>query len=349
MVSDFETEPQYQLDGTRLATWMDASGLPGEGEALEHRFISGGTQNEIYEVRRGALHGALRMPPPAAPESRDAGILREWRIIEALDGTDVPHTPAIASCTDASVLGRPFYLMGFVDGWSPMNVDGWPPPFDTDLAARKGLAYQLVEGIALLSGVDWRAKGLADLGRPDGFHERQVDRWTAFLERIKGRDLPGFDEASAWLRAHRPIDFVPGIMHGDYQFANVMYRHGAPARLAAIVDWEMGTVGDPKLDLGWVVHPWPEDTDVADDGFSYVDMKGMPSRSELLAHYAQVSGRQVDDIDYYCILAKWKLAVVLEQGFQRAGDDEKLLAFGPVVLNLMQGAADLAETTDYSR
>jgi aminoglycoside phosphotransferase (APT) family kinase protein len=289
------------------------------------------------------------MPPPAAPEARDAGILREWRIIEALDGTDVPHTPAVASCPDASVLGRPFYIMGFVDGWSPMNVDGWPPPFDADLPTRRGLAYELVEGIALLSKVDWRAKGLADLGRPDGFHERQVDRWTAFLERIKGRDLPGFEEASAWLRAHRPIDFVPGIMHGDYQFANVMYRHGAPAQLAAIVDWEMGTVGDPKLDLGWVVHSWPDDTDVVDDGFSYVDMKGMPSRSELLGHYAQVSGRQVDDIDYYCVLAKWKLAVVLEQGFQRAGDDDKLLAFGPVVLNLMKGAADLAETSNYSR
>ena len=108
--------------------------------------------------------------------------------------------------------------------------------------------------------VDWRAKGLADLGRPDGFHERQVDRWTAFLERIKGRELPGFDEAAAWLRAHRPIDYIPGLMHGDYQFANVMFENGAPARLAAIVDWEMGTVGDPKLDLGWVVQSWPDDT-----------------------------------------------------------------------------------------
>jgi len=136
-------------------------------------------------------------------------------------------------------------------------------------------------------------------------------------------------------------------MHGDYQFANVMYEHGAPARLAAIVDWEMGTVGDPKLDLGWVVHSWPEDTSEIDDDFSYVDMKGMPSRSEMLEHYSSVAGRQVDDIDYYCILAKWKLGVVLEQGFQRAGDDEKLQAFGPIVLDLMRDAAELAERSDY--
>jgi aminoglycoside phosphotransferase (APT) family kinase protein len=340
------------IDADRLAAWMDDEGLPGKGEQLEHGFISGGSQNEIYEIRRGKLHGALRIPPPEAPGSRDDGILREWRIIEALDGTEVPHTPAIAACRDLGVLGRAFYIMGFVEGWSPMGLDDrrWPAPFDTDLDARKGLSYQLVEGIALLGNVDWKAKGLQDLGRPDGFHERQVDRWTAFLERIKGRELPGFEEAAAWLRAHRPLDYVPGLMHGDYQFANVMYRDGAPAQLAAIVDWEMGTVGDPKLDLGWVVQSWPDDTTAESAKTEgYVDMYGMPSRDEVLAHYASVSGRQVDDVDYYVILAKWKLAVVLEQGFQRAGNDEKLQAFGPIVLDLMRGAADLAESTDYGR
>ena len=336
-------------DEDRLVAWLDAQGL-GVGAPLEHGYISGGSQNEIYELRRGDLHCAMRIPPPSAPAPRDEGIVREWRIIEALGGTDVPHTEAIAVCTDKSVLGRTFYLMGFVDGWSPMSTRRlWPPPFDTDLEARRGLALQLVEGIALLSRVDWQAKGLADLGRPDGFHERQVDRWTAFLERIKGRELPGFEEAAAWLRSHRPIDYVPGLMHGDYQFANVMFKHGAPARLAAIVDWEMGTVGDPKLDLGWVVHSRPDDTSSDEDrAGGYVVMAGMPSRDEILAHYSKVSGRQVDDIDYYNVLAKWKLAVVLEQGYQRRGNDEKLQAFGPIVLELMQSAADLAESTSYS-
>jgi aminoglycoside phosphotransferase (APT) family kinase protein len=336
------------LDEARLDAWLDERGLPGRGEPLETGFVSGGTQNEIYEVRRGDLHGALRIPPAGAPATRDEGILREWRIIEALAGTDVPHTAALAACADPSVLGRTFYLMGFVDGWSPMGVDGWPAPFDADLEARQGLAYELVDGIALLSKVDWQARGLHDLGRPDGFHERQVDRWTAFLDRVRGRELPGFDEAAAWLRAHRPLDYLPGLMHGDYQFANVMYRHGGPARLAAIVDWEMGTVGDPKLDLAWVVQSWPEDTSGGEGAVGgYVDMTGMPSRSQVLARYAEVSGRQVDDIDYYVVLAQWKLAVVLEQGFQRAGDDERLLAFGPVVLELMQAAGELAASSDY--
>jgi aminoglycoside phosphotransferase (APT) family kinase protein len=341
------TEPT--IDVARLTAWMDDAGLPGKGEPTAATFLSGGTQNVIFLITRGEHRSVIRLPPPGAPADRDKGILREWRIIEALDGTDVPHTEAIGVCADASVLGRPFYLMGFVDGWSPMdNAGRWPEPFHTDIELRAGLSYQLAEGIALLSKVDWQAKGLADLGRPDGFHERQVTRWTGFYDRIKGREIVGLDEATEWLRHHAPLDFIPGLMHGDYQFANVMYRHGGPAQLAALVDWEMGTVGDPKLDLAWMVQTWPEDPaapEASDTG--YVDMRYMPTRDQVVEHYAQVSGRQVDDLDYYLILAKWKLAIVLEQGFQRAGDDVKLQAFGPIVPELMASAAELAATTDY--
>jgi aminoglycoside phosphotransferase (APT) family kinase protein len=338
------------IDFERLAAWMDENGMPGKGEPIEQRFLSGGSQNEVYEIRRGDERCVIRIPPAEAPADRDEGILREWRIVQALDGSDVPHTPAVGVCEDASVLGRPFYLMGFVDGWSPMGLveRQWPEPFESDLATRAGLGFQLAEGIALLSKVDWRARGLEGLGRPENFHERQVDRWTSFFDRIKFRDLDGMDVASEWLRTHKPLDYIPGIMHGDYQFANVMFEHGAPAQLAAIVDWEMGTVGDPKLDLGWMVQGWPEDT-TAPDSVGYVNMQGMPSRDQVIAHYAEVSGRQVDDIDYYVILAKWKLGIVLERGFARAGDDEKLLAFGPVIVDLMKSAAELAESTDYGK
>ncbi|QXW05677.1 phosphotransferase family protein [Rhodococcus globerulus] len=326
---------------------MDGEGL-GKGAPLEHRYLSGGTQNEIYELTRDDFRCVIRIPPPEAPANRDKGILREWQIISALDGTDVPHTEAIAVCEDASVLGRPFYLMGFVDGWSPMDDRNWPEPFKSDLEARSGLGYQLAEGIALLSKVDWKAKGLQDLGRPDGFHERQVDRWTSLFEKIKGRELEGIEVATEWLRNHKPLDFIPGIMHGDYQFANVMFENGAPARLSAIVDWEMGTVGDPKLDLAWMLEGWPKDTSAPEAATSsYVNLQGIPSMEQLAGHYSEISGRQVDDLDYYRILAKWKLAIILEQGFQRAGDNEKLLAFGPIVAQSMIAAAELAETTEY--
>ncbi len=350
---DEEARTADLIDPDRLGRWMDAQGLPGAGIPLEFSFISGGSQNEIFKISRGDFRCALRRPPKLAPPGRDEGIVREWRIIEALDGTDVPHTSAVGLCTDQSVLGCNFYLMGLIDGWSPIVLrdEPLPAPFDTDVEARRGLAFQLVEGIAKLAQVDWRAKGLTDLGRPDGYHDRQVERWLKFLERVKTRELPGLDVASAWLAAHRPIDFVPGIMHGDYQFANVMYHHGAPARLAAIIDWEMGTVGDPKLDLGWVVQDWPEETN-GPDAVSYIDRTGMPGKSELIEHYGKESGRQVDDMDYYVVLAKWKLGIVLEQGYTRAiqgdGENDKLLSFGPLVLELIAGAAEVAESSDYA-
>lgn len=334
------------LDTAALTAWLDTTELPGKGEPLEYSFVSGGSQNEIFEIRRGELHGALRKPPTSAPEPRDEGILREWRIIEGLDGTGVPSTPALGVCTDKSVLGRPFYLMGFVDGWSPMSGP-LPEPFKSDPEARRELAYALIGGIVSMGEVDWRARGLEGLGRPDGFHDRQVSRWVRFYERIKARELEGFDEATQWLETHRPLDFKPGIMHGDYQFANVMFHHGRPGRLAAIIDWEMGTVGDPKLDLAWALQAWPEDTSVPKSVGSYMDITGMPGRSELLAFYHEQSGRQVDDFDYYLVLAKWKLAIVLEQGYQRRGDDPKLQAFGEVVANSMRGAAEMAASSDY--
>jgi aminoglycoside phosphotransferase (APT) family kinase protein len=334
------------IDEAALARWLDSQDIPGTGEPMEVSFVSGGSQNEIFEIRRGELHAALRKPPTNAPEPRNDGILREWRIIEALDGTDVPHTAAIGVCADASVLGRPFYLMGFVDGWSLMGRSGWPPPFDADPNARRGLATELVDGVVRMGNVDWRARGLEDLGRPDGFHDRQVERWMRFYNRIAGRELPGLEVATEWLATHRPLDFVPGLMHGDYQFANVMYHDGAPARLAAIIDWEMGTIGDPKLDLAWVLREWPADTSAATSAGNY-DVSGMPGYAELLEYYSSRSGRQVDDFDYYLVLAAWKLAIVLEQGYQRAGGDPKLQGFGSVVLTLMARAADLARSSAY--
>jgi aminoglycoside phosphotransferase (APT) family kinase protein len=340
------TTEAVSLDTAVLGEWLDTTDLPGKGEPIECSFVAGGSQNEIFEIRRGELHGALRKPPTSAPAARDEGILREWRIIAGLDGSDVPHTRALGVCTDAAVIGRPFYIMGFVDGWSPMG-DALPEPFVTDAEARSELAYELIRGIVAMGQVDWQARGMASLGRPEGYHDRQVERWTRFYERVRNRDVPGYAEATAWLAAHRPIDFVPGVMHGDYQFANVMFKHGRPGTLAAIIDWEMGTIGDPKLDLAWALQAWPEDTNPPKAAQNYMDLTGMPGRTQLLEYYAEHSGRQVDDWDYYLVLARWKLAIVLEQGFQRADGDPKLLQFGDVVLDAMRGAAELAESTDY--
>jgi aminoglycoside phosphotransferase (APT) family kinase protein len=333
------------VDAEKLSWFMNERGLPGAGEALETRFITGGASNELFEIKRGEHRFALRRPPRVVPAGRNETMLREYRVLKALADTDVPHAKVVAVCDDPDLLGGCFYVMELVDGWSPLGGGGWPTPFDTDLEARRGLAFELVLGIAKLAKVDWRSKALQGFGRPDGFHERQVDRWMSHLDKVRFRDLPGIDEAAAWLRVHRPRNYEPGIMHGDYQFANVMFRNGAPARLAAIVDWEMATVGDPLLDLGWVVQGWVDPDGDRSQG-SYVDMTGMPSRAELLEVYEAESGRSTEDIGYYVILAKFKLAVVLEAGYARAvqgeADNPKMMAFGNVVLDLARSAGDLA-------
>ncbi|MCH7875877.1 MAG: phosphotransferase family protein [Gemmatimonadetes bacterium] len=337
-----------------LAAWMDEEKLGPAGESVALRFVTGGASNELFRVTRGDFCAALRRPPRNVPAGRNETMMREYRIIEALADTDVPHTRALGSCDDEDVIGASFYLMEFVDGWSPISEPEWPEPFLTDLDARAGLAYELVEGIARLSRVDWKAVGLEGLGRPDGFHERQVDRWFAHLEKFKFREIPGLDVAGAWLREHKPRSYEPGIMHGDYQFANVMFHHGGPARMAAIVDWEMGTVGDPLLDLAWVVMGWPDDTSPKNDGdksssLGYVDYAGMPSKDQILERYSIVSGRDVDEIDYYVILARFKMAIVLEGGYARyvqgGADNEKMAAFGGVVLDMARNSAELARTT----
>ena len=336
------------VDPEKLARWMDEKGLPGAGSPVEMKFITGGASNELFEIRRGDERMALRRPPRKVPKGRNETMLREYRVLEALKDTDVPHSRVLGACDDPSLFGACFYVMEFVDGWSCMNIDGWPAPFDADLEARKGLAYELVDAIARLGQVDWKARGLEGFGKPEGFHEHQVDRWYAHLQAFKFREIPGLDEAGQWLREHKPKAYRPGIIHGDYQFANVMYRHGAPAQMAAIVDWEMATVGDPLLDLAWVVMSWPN-ADEDRSGKGYVDYTGMPDREELLERYARTSGLPVDEMDYYVILARFKMAVVLEGGYARyvkgGADNPKMAMFGDVVLDMASRASELARTT----
>jgi aminoglycoside phosphotransferase (APT) family kinase protein len=289
----------------------------------------------------------LRIPPAAAPAARHDGLRRELRLLRALKGAEVPHAELVEGTDDADVLGAPFYLMEPVDGWSPMGTGMWPEPFESDLSLRPSLAFELVRGAALLGSVDWEARGLTGFGRPENFHQRQVDRWLSFLSGYKFRDLPGLDEAAAWLRAHRPRHWSPGIMHGDYQFANVMYSHEVPAKLAAVIDWEMTTIGDPLLDLGWILISWPPE---GDDMTRYVSLDGMPSRDEMLQHYEKISGRSTEDIDYYVVLARWKLGIVLEMSYAKfaAGGvvDPKVASFGTLVLELIRKAAELSRSAN---
>lgn len=334
------------IDVGRLGRWMDEKSLPGSGSPLVVTPIAGGASNEIFELRRGDSRLVLRRPPRNVPQGRNETMLREYRVVAALRDTDVPHSRVHAWCDDTDVIGACFYIMDHVDGWTPMGQ--LETPFDTDIEAKRGLGWELIDAIARLAVVDWRAAGLTDFGRPDGFLDRQVDRWLSHLGRFKFRELPGLDAAANWLRRHTPKSFRPGIIHGDYQFANVMFHHGAPARMAAIVDWEMSTIGDPLLDLAWVLMGWV-DPGEEQRSKQYFDYTGMQSRDDLIQRYARHTSLPVDAIDYYVVLARFKMACVLEGGYARyvqgGADNPKMAAFGDVVLDMAARAADLARTS----
>lgn len=345
-----QTADDVGLDTEALARFMDEHQLPGAGVPALTR-LTGGSQNELYLVTRGDARSVLRTRGIGSGAERHQGLLRELTLLRALQGTDVPHAELLAGSEDDLVLGAPFYLMKEVDGWSPSG--SWPSPYQEDPSTRGPLAHGLVEGAAKLARVDWRARGLEGFGRPDNFHDRQVDRWLAFYDDYSFRDLPGLEEATQWLRANRPRQWEPGIMHGDYQFANVMFSPEVPTHLAAVIDWEMTTIGDPLLDLAWALIAWgPEGDDMT--ASRYLDLDGMPSREDLLARYEEISGRSTEDFDYYLVLARWKLAIVLEKTYARIaakGDVENhpLASFGPMILELVRKAAELSATLPTKR
>ena len=326
------------LDLSALTDWLDSNEVPGSGEPVTTRALTGGTTNVVFHLSRGGHEFVLRMSPTGMSTRAGTTMLREYTVLRALHGTDVPCARAWALCPDPAVLGSPFYVMDYIEGWSPAASDDWPAPFDVDPSARRGLATELIEAIARLSRVDWQSRGLADFGHPEDFHDRQVDRWLAQFADVRFRALPGLEEAATWLRANRPRDWSPGIMHGDYQFANVMFAHGAPARLVAIIDWELSTIGDPLLDLAWVLMS-------ADWNAAKFDLSGLPSHAELIEQYRRSSGRSVADIDYYLILARFKMAVILEGGYARSRNDPRharSAGFGAISLDLAARAGAMA-------
>jgi aminoglycoside phosphotransferase (APT) family kinase protein len=307
------------VDFDVVSTWMDEQGLPA-GPIEDAHLLAGGTQNVLVQFRRGGREFVLRRGPQhLRPKSNDA-LRREARVLAALDGSDVPHPGFIAGCLDETVMhGAVFYLMEPVDGFNPTVT--LPALHASDAAVRHEMGLQAAGAVAALGRVDHVAVGLADVGKPEGFLARQVPRWLSELdgysrfERYPGPDIPGVDKVADWLDRNLPTPSPNGIIHGDYHLANLMYRYDGP-QVAAIVDWEMCTIGDPLLDLGWLIAVWggAGATGVGALG----DAGGLPTTDELVAHYARNSDRDLSAIDFYTVLACFKLGIVLEGTHARA-------------------------------
>lgn len=301
------------LDLDALASFLRAHGVATDG-ALRGEVVAGGRSNLTYIVEDRAHCWVVRRPPLAhvLPTAHD--MAREWRIISALQGTPIPVPGAVVLCEDPSVIGAPFYVMDFVDGHVVRDSlpENWPQTAET----RQAMSAALVDTLLALHNAEPTALGLEGFGHPDGFLERQVRRWWKQWEASKTRELPAIEELHRRLLVAVPPQSAPGIVHGDYRFDNVIYKRDDPGHIAAVVDWEMSTIGDPLCDLGLLVVYWvtgPEDTDADILPGAHAGLgSGFPSWSEMVARYAAASERDLGHLEWYVALGHYKLAIIAE-------------------------------------
>lgn len=338
------------VDLPALGRWMDAQGLP-EGEITDLAPLGGGTQNIMLRFIRGDRDYVMRRAPKHPRPVSNEVLRREARLLGALRDTDVIAPRVIAACTDESVLGGSvFYLMEPVDGFNPGTE--LPGLHAGDASIRHAMVLSAVEGIARLGNVDYEALGLADFGKPDGFVERQVSRWLRELEGYRkndgyaGPDIPYLDRVAQWLESNRPQRWRPGVMHGDCHLANMMFRWDGP-ELAAMVDWEMSTIGDPLLDLGWQIATNPAGAAGAAVTPALAAAGGVPTAAEMIEHYARFSDRDLSAITWYTVLAGFKLGIILEGTHARAAAGKAPREIGDklhgITVQLFAEAAELLE------
>jgi len=330
---------------------MSEQGL-GEGPLEDVSAVTGGTQNVMLRFSRSGRDYVLRRGPRHLRARSNSVILRETRVLAALAGSDVPHPHLIATCDDTSVLGDAvFYLMEPIDGFNA--GEGLPPLHAGNPDVRFQMGLSMADALAKLGAVDHVAVGLADFGKPEGFLERQVSRWLSELESYReydnypGPQIPRVEQVAAWLDQHRPSNWMPGIMHGDYHAANVMFSCTGP-EVVAVVDWEMCTIGDPLLDLGWLLATWRQPDGSAVFSHALGGQDGLASTDDLLQRYAANTVRDLSHITWYTVLACFKLGIVIEGTLARAcaGKAEKEVGdqLHAATVHLFERALRLIET-----
>jgi len=289
--------------------------VPGVEPPLSFELIAGGHSNLTYKVDDAAGGTwVLRRPPLGQVLATAHDMGREHRIISALGPTPVPVPPAVGYCDDDTVNGAPFYVMGFVEGHIVRDAGTATSALGPD--DRRAAGESLIDVLAAIHAVEPDEVGLGDLGRRAGYIERQLKRWHTQWEKSKTRELPVVDEVHAYLSARVPDQGPATIVHGDYRLDNCMV--GDDGRVRAVLDWELCTLGDPLADVGLLQVYW---TDPSDDNPALLTaataVEGFPTRRELIDRYAERSGRDVSDLDFYVAFGYWKLACIVEGVYAR--------------------------------
>ncbi|HWF50135.1 MAG TPA: phosphotransferase family protein [Solirubrobacteraceae bacterium] len=331
-----------------LAELLAQHGL-GDGNAaeLEVTPVGDGHSNVTLAVSNGEREVILRRPPrgPLPPSAHD--VIREARLLRALEATAVRAPKVLFACEDASVIGAPFYMMDRVHG--EVITEHMPEALDS-LEERRRVAHELIDALVEIHAVDWRGAGLEGFGKPTGYLERQLRRFGGLWEHNRTRDLPAVERVGEWLAANVPDSPAATIVHGDYRLGNTIYAARAPARLEAVLDWEMATIGDPLADLGYLMMFWAEADDPPVGRFdlqSVTRLAGFPTRMELIARYEERAGRSMQAPRWYLTLALWKSIVFMEGNYKRAlagtTDDPYLQSFGEGVVQLADRALEVSQ------
>lgn len=327
------------LDLEALSRHLPSVGVP-TGGPLRAELVNGGRSNLTYRITDEVSRWILRRPPlgPVMPGTHDMS--REFRVLDALKPTVVPVPEVVLLCRETSVLGAPFYLMEEVDGTvlrTTEQIEAMSPD------ERQRLSAALVDTFTDLHLLDYREIGLANLGRPAGYLDRQLERWVRQYHTIEVRALPQVDRIAAALRAAVPRNDLAALIHGDYRLDNVMVDAQSSSSLAAVLDWEMATVGDPLADLATMVMFWDE----PDQPFNPISggltaRPGFFSRDMVIERYVARMGLKLDDVDWYLVFARFRLAVILEQiharGLAGSAPDPGHVGVGDMVPQLLERA-----------
>ncbi len=329
----------------RFAQWMaDSLGI---NDAVLGDLLSGGNANITQKIITAAGPMVLRRPPDAVISDKAAnGIRREYSVLTAI-GNHAPVPHVYGFCEDASILGAPFIVTEFVDGVS--ITDRLPDVYGKDADTVTQIGLELVDALAAIHRVDWQAAGLQEFGNPDNFIRRQIERWLKIRANDRVRDLPLIEELGQWLLANIPTDSPATIIHGDYHLDNTLFDKHQP-RLAAVIDWELSTLGDPLSDLGLLLMFWGPRS-VAVPGFAKIQqatrLPGVVSRHALATRWAERSGYGIDDLTYYKVFAFWRLAAIVEGAYclYRRGSVDSAYARGLEydVPTLLRESADVLE------
>ncbi len=317
--------------------------LEGAPQVLQ---FPGGHANLTYLLRFGERELVLRRPPlgPVAPRSHD--MAREYKVLSRLAEHFGPAPHAYLLCDDQSVIGATFFIMERKHG----TVVRFQVPADLDdePAARRRMSMTLIDVMAEFHDIDYKAIGLEDLGKPEGFAERQVHGWKGRWERAKNVEIPLFEQVYERLVATLPRSQRSSLVHNDLKFDNVMFQPGNPDKIEAILDWDMTTLGDPLIDLGTLLGYWAEADDPMDRGATtaLTAQPGFPTRAELAERYAELRGVDIATISWYEAFALWKTAVVLQQIYIRwvrgQTEDDRFKGLGYRVPTLIELAAQIA-------